>query len=198
MTQPSPNYYVRFRVSDGTVLTGADGATWFSVSDVAFSSTQKLNLGSQGPTADPYFVRLDPLSFSMGDDPTLPALFADLAAGRVFSSVEVAAYGGSAGAGLLVQDTLFRTAALSGIAMGSDGLSAVLLPYTAVREQVDRYKADGSANTPVVSGWSGLLNVADTAGSPAAPVAETMLTPNVEGSAAPLTFEAVPRNWTGG
>jgi type VI protein secretion system component Hcp len=147
----SLTYFVQFRAANGSIVTAANGDSWFAVSGVSFSedktsSTSKVTFGG--------------LSFTLQNSAVLPTLFLDETQGLRISQIELAGYNIGGGNNDLVQDDFFGTAILQHNAIGAGGADTLSFGYGALVEQTYSPASGGIISLIDGAGWSVLLNSA--------------------------------------
>ncbi len=167
-------YFVQIRTASGSVITAADGQTWFAVTGV---SVPALNTAASGATPA--------LSFALASftvtGAALPPLLQQEAAGTSLT-VELAGYDGTGATAALRSDILLKSASIASITAGSDGSDTVAISTT------DVVQSDAPpAGTPGLDATAGYDTTATQADSSAATAASPLGSPSVTAGPA-LTY----------
>src|SRR5580692_3696305 len=120
------NYYVRFTLSDGDVVT-VNGAQFFALDGFSFSEQQSSGTGSQSGGAGTGKVTLNPLQLTLSPLSSQPALFQALASGATFQEVDVLGY--SQASNQLVTDDSFGLVSANNLSVDASGATQVSLEY---------------------------------------------------------------------
>jgi hypothetical protein len=124
------DYYVRFTLADGTVLT-LNGAQYFGLSQFSFDDQQTLSIGSQSGGAGAGKATFNPLQLTFGQQGLDPQLLKLLGSGMTFKEVDVVGYKTNiaTGAHQLVQDYSFGLVGASELATDNSGFTQLSLQY---------------------------------------------------------------------
>ena len=150
------NYYVRFTLSDGSVVTVNEGQ-FFALEGFSYGDQQSVSIGSassgQGDVGKATFA---PLQLTFSQLGLQPALFEALAAGSRFEEVDVLGY--SQSANQLVTDDSFGFVFADGLSTDASGATQVSLEYGSQEIQQSVPLANGSLSAPVTNSWNLITN----------------------------------------
>src|SRR6202050_5706527 len=182
------NYYVRFTLSDGSVVTVNEGQ-FFALEGFSFSDQNTVSIGSASSGAGAGKVTFNPLQLTLSQPGLQPALFQALASGTAFQEVDVLGY--SQGTNQLVTDDSFGLVFANGLSTDASGTTQVSLEYGS--EEIQQ----SLSTTPVSVGWNQIQNtvgfdISQAAADPppaAAPATLSPQDPTVSPtSSAPLNY----------
>ncbi len=149
----SLTYFVQFRAANGSIITAANGDSWFAVSGVTLGADKTSTTGK---------VTFGDVSFTLENSAVLPTLFLDEAQGLRFSQIELAGYNIGGGNNDLLQDDFFGTAFLQQSTIGAGGADTLSFAYGALVEQSYSPGSGGIVSMVDENGWSVLTNSAST------------------------------------
>ena len=144
------NYYVRFTLSDGSVVTVNEGQ-FFALEGFSFSDQNTVSIGSASSGAGK--ATFNPLQLTLSQGDLQPVLFQALASGTAFQEVDVLGY--SQGSNQLVMDDSFGLVFADGLKTDASGATQVSLEYGS--EEMSAYDPGptaGSASIVVGHGQS--------------------------------------------
>ena len=163
------NYYVRFTLADGEVVT-VNGGQLFALEGFSFSEQNSVTIGqSSGGGAGK--ATFNPLQLTLSQPGLQPVLLHALATGSHFKEVDILGYSHSS---QLVTDDSFGLALASNLGADSSGATQVSLEYGSQEIQQSTQLPNGTLSPPVTVSWNQLTNTSgfstdgSTAASPAA------------------------------
>ena len=143
------NYYVRFTLSDGSVVTVNEGQ-FFALEGFSFNDQNSVSIGSASSGAGAGKVTFNPLQLTLSQPGLQPALFQALASGTAFQEVDVLGY--SQGSNQLVTDDSFGLVFANGLSTDASGTTQVSLEYGS--EEIQQ----SLSTTPISVGWNQIQN----------------------------------------
>ena len=149
------NYYVRFTLSDGSVVTANEGQL-FALDGFSFSDQQTVSIGSASGGAGAGKASLGPLQLTFSQPGLQPALFQALASGSPFKEVDVLGY--SQSTNQLVTEDSFGLVIAGNLSTDASGATQVSLEYGSQEIQQSVPLADGGLPTPVTDSWNQITN----------------------------------------
>ena len=141
------NYYVRFTLADGDVVT-VNGGQLFALEGFSFSEQDSFSIGGQSGGAGAGKATFNPLQLTFSQLGLQPALLTALATGSHFKEVDVLGY---SQANQLVTDDSFGLVLASNLGADSSGATQVSLEYGSQEIQQSTQLANGSLSPPVTA-----------------------------------------------
>ena len=188
------NTYVRFVSTSGTVVT-VNANQYFAVNQFSFNPTQALNIGAQSSGAGAGKVSLNTLNLSLGDATLNPTLFKQLAAGTLFSEVDLLSY--SQADGKLISEDNFGLVGGTALSIDSTGVVQYSAQFGALELQQNYRNPNGSLTPVPATAWNAVTNTSNfsTSGTVSAtPLAAPTLVPTTAiSNAQPATVDTYVR-----
>ena len=151
------NYFVRFTLSDGSVVTVNEDQL-FPLEGFSFGDQQTVSIGGQSSGAGAGKATFGPLQLTISALGLQPVLFEALAAGSHFKEVDVLGYSFSRGANQLVTDDSFGLVLADNLSTDASGATQLSLEYGSQEIQQSVPLADGSLSAPVADSWNLFTN----------------------------------------
>ncbi|HQT40412.1 MAG TPA: hypothetical protein PK231_13355, partial [Acidocella sp.] len=144
------NYYLQ--LSDSGSTFSGNGTSWFSISNLSFTTSVAVASGSVGRES------FGAVSFTIDPSALTATLLALEAAAYNTTTAEIVGYGLANGQQSLFQLDMFKNAYVSGLTMNANGTETVSLGYGDLHQQ----SYNGLSTTPAASGgWNTATSTAD-------------------------------------